>query len=75
MTAQSPVLMTRQEAADLAGVGIHIVDNWTHRRDFPKLPHVRGGRVWIHRAKFLAWLDQLAATDTAHVAIMRRRGA
>jgi hypothetical protein len=69
------ILISRDEARRIAGVSRTDLDNWTHRRDFPAIRQPGRRRVWIHRARFLAWLDQLATTDTARLAVMRRKSA
>lgn len=43
------------EAAELSGIGRDHLYRLVHRADFPMV-HI-GGRIHIHRQRFIEWLD------------------
>jgi excisionase family DNA binding protein len=62
-----PILLTRQQAAELANVSTDCLDNWSHR---PNFPVIRDGQlVRIHRDLFDQWLRTQAIATNARAEV------
>lgn len=51
------------EAAELSGIGRDHLYRLVHRADFPMIR--LGGRIRIHKQRFIEWLDDQAKASTA----------
>jgi hypothetical protein len=58
--AESPVLLTRAQAARLCQVSEEILDQWSYEPGFPVIRRNGGHFVRIHRAALERWLEQYA---------------
>src|SRR5262245_11110779 len=56
----SPVLLTRAQAAQLCQVSVEILDQWSYEPGFPVIRRNGGHFVRIHRAALERWLEQFA---------------
>jgi hypothetical protein len=56
----SPVLLTRAQAAQLCQVSEEILDQWSYEPGFPVIRRNGGHFVRIHRTALERWLEQFA---------------
>ena len=78
---ESPLLLTRAQAARLCQVSEEILDQWSYEPGFPVIRRNGGHFVRIHRAALERWLEQYAVgmnprslySDEAPPAPVRRR--
>src|SRR5215813_6747601 len=56
----SPVLLTRAQAAQLCQVSVEILDQWSYEAGFPVIRRNGGHFVRIHRAGLERWLEDFA---------------
>jgi hypothetical protein len=56
----SPVLLTRAQAAHLCQVSEEILDQWSYEPGFPVIRRNGGHFVRIHRTALERWLEQFA---------------
>src|SRR5215216_5806837 len=59
---ESPLLLTRGQAAELCQVSEEILDQWSYEPGFPVIRRNGGHFVGIHRAALEHWLEQYALT-------------
>ena len=57
---ESPLLLTRAQAAELCQVSQEILDQWSYEPGFPVIRRNGGHFVRIHRAALERWLEQFA---------------
>jgi hypothetical protein len=57
---ESPLLLTRAQAAQLCQVSEEILDQWSYEPGFPVIRRNGGHFVRIHRAALERWLEQFA---------------
>jgi hypothetical protein len=57
---ESPLLLTRAQAARLCQVSEEILDQWSYEPGFPVIRRNGGHFVRIHRAALERWLEQYA---------------
>lgn len=57
---ESPLLLTRAQAAELCQVSQEILDKWSYEPGFPVIRRNGGHFVRIHRAALERWLEQFA---------------
>lgn len=57
---ESPLLLTRAQAAQLCQVSEEILDQWSYEPGFPVIRRNGGHFVRIHRAALERWLEQYA---------------
>lgn len=57
---EAPVLLTREQAAELCQVSLEILDQWSYETGFPVIRRNGGHFVRIHRAALEAWLCDFA---------------
>ena len=57
---ESPLLLTRAQAARLCQVSEEILDQWSYEPGFPVIRRNGGHFVRIHRAALERWLEQFA---------------
>jgi hypothetical protein len=62
--SESPVLLTRAQAARLCQVSEEILDQWSYEPGFPVIRRNGGHFVRIHRAALERWLEQFALGTT-----------
>ena len=58
---ESPLLLTRAQAARLCQVSQEILDQWSYEPGFPVIRRNGGHFVRIHRAALERWLEQFAS--------------
>ena len=63
LEADEPLLITREQAADLCQVSPSKIDEWTHRVGFPVIRE--GQTVRIPRDAMKRWLEKTAAKTNA----------
>jgi len=56
----SPLLLTRAQAAQLCQVSMEILDEWSYEPGFPVIRRNGGHFVRIHRRALERWLEQFA---------------
>ena len=56
----SPLLLTRAQAAQLCQVSEEILDQWSYEPGFPVIRRNGGHFVRIHRTALERWLEQFA---------------
>jgi hypothetical protein len=61
--AVTPVLLTREQAADIAQVSPDRIDDWSYRAGFPVIRDAH--LVRIHADEFVAWLRMEALRTNA----------
>jgi hypothetical protein len=57
---ESPLLLTRAQAAQLCQVSEEILDQWSYEPGFPVIRRNGGHFVRIHRVALERWLEQFA---------------
>lgn len=57
---EAPLLLTREQAAELCQVSLEILDEWTYLPEFPVIRRNGGHFVRIHRAALETWLRDFA---------------
>jgi hypothetical protein len=57
---ESPLLLTRAQAAELCQVSEEILDQWSYEPGFPVIRRNGGHFVRIHRAALERWLEEYA---------------
>jgi hypothetical protein len=57
---ESPLLLTRPQAAELCQVSQEILDQWSYEPGFPVIRRNGGHFVLIHRAALERWLEKFA---------------
>jgi hypothetical protein len=57
---ESPLLLTRAQAAQLCQVSQEILDQWSYEPGFPVIRRNGGHFVRIHRAALERWLEEFA---------------
>ena len=57
---ESPLLLTRAQAAQLCQVSEEILDQWSYEPGFPVIRRNGGHFVRIHRPALERWLEQFA---------------
>src|SRR3954447_20420951 len=57
---ESPLLLTRSQAAELCQVSEEILDQWSYEPGFPVIRRNGGHFVRIHRTALERWLEQFA---------------
>jgi hypothetical protein len=57
---ESPLLLTRVQAAQLCQVSQEILDQWSYEPGFPVIRRNGGHFVRIHRAALERWLEEFA---------------
>ncbi len=62
---ESPLLLTRAQAAELCQVSQEILDQWSSEPGFPVIRRNGGHFVRIHRAALERWLEQFALGTNA----------
>ena len=60
LRVESPLLLTRAQAAELCQVSQEILDQWSYEPGFPVIRRNGGHFVRIHRAALERWLEQFA---------------
>jgi hypothetical protein len=71
----SPLLLTRAQAAQLCQVSVEILDQWSYEPGFPVIRRKGGHFVRIHRTALERWLEQFAlASNPCCAGTTRRRG-
>ena len=63
---ESPLLLTRAQAAQLCQVSEEILDQWSYEPGFPVIRRNGGHFVRIHRMALERWLEQLALASNPH---------
>jgi excisionase family DNA binding protein len=58
--ADAPLLLTREQAAELCQVSLEIIDQWSREPGFPIIRRNGGHFVRIHRAALERWLEAFA---------------
>jgi phage terminase Nu1 subunit (DNA packaging protein) len=61
---ESPLLLTRAQAAQLCQVSVEILDQWSYEPGFPVIRRSGGHLVRTHRAALERWLEQFAVGTT-----------
>jgi hypothetical protein len=61
----SPVLLTRAQAAQLCQVSQEILDQWSYEPGFPVIRRNGGHFVRIHRTALERWLEQFALASNS----------
>lgn len=56
----APLLLTREQAADLCQVSLEILDQWSYEPGFPVIRRNGGHFVRIHRTALETWLEDFA---------------
>lgn len=56
----APLLLTREQAAELCQTSLEILDEWSYLPGFPVIRRNGGHFVRIHRAGLERWLEEFA---------------
>lgn len=59
--SDKPLLLTREQAAELCQTSVEIIDEWSYLPGFPVIRRAGGHFVRIHRVGLERWLEQLAS--------------
>jgi len=61
-TSSEPILLTREQAAELCQVSLPVLDEWTYEPGFPIIRRPGGHFARIHRGALERWLEDKATS-------------